>query len=344
MKKRIFLNLLACSVGSVLILIFVYYFRLQNLNETLMGFLRKPAPVKLEAIDSLKAPGQQFYIAGAVDGKIYLGKKQVPMQLWSFGKQLRDTLPINLQSAPFSFQNMQMKIYGNQIYVLDGNQPFIRRGELGDWNIADWITGFYFLMAVPISANSSAVMSRVDDMATLGKLNSHGVQPEWFPTLLEKQVDGYFCSFGQLLTDLEQNRLVYTYLYRNQFIVTDTGMNLLYRANTIDTISRARVKTGKSDKTTFSLLTPPLTVNLQSDICNGKLYIYSNMRAENETRKTFLHNSPIDVYDLGNGQYLHSLYLPNRYGEKILAFKILDNQHIFALYQDEFVRYELTNY
>src|SRR5690606_14246049 len=60
--------------------------------------------------------------------------------------------------------------------------------------------------------------------------------------ILEKQIDGLFSVNGMLHYNKELNRVVYLYSYRNQFMVLDTAMRLLYRANTLDTIAHAHIK------------------------------------------------------------------------------------------------------
>ena len=326
----------------MILLSFVYLTRQKKLNEHYLGFERHAQPIDLRLTDSLTISSYNRYFIGANRDSVMLGNRQRPMEVSIFGSPFRDSSHITIQSERFMFSNLSILMDGKHLFLLDGNQPFIRRGTVDDWIVRPWITGTYFVSAAPLTNGTAVVMSSLNGMATLGKLRS-GEHPEkvWFPGVLEKQVDGYFCSFGHLLADPKNNRVVYLYRYRNQYLVADTNMNLLYRANTIDTISLAKIKVGKLNGNTFSMSAPPLTVNLNSCIQDGKLFVHSNMRAANETRMQFLRNSPIDVYDLNDGSYRYSFYIPNRYGAKILDFRMLDEKKIVALYKDEMTKYEI---
>src|SRR5690606_27633545 len=88
-----------------------------------------------------------------------------------------------------------------------------------------------------------------------GRLNIH-------PALLQKQIDGIICTDGILVYDSEQQRLFYVYYYRNQFLCLNSTLDLLYRGNTLDTISRVKISiTSQNGSHERTLATPPRIVN-----------------------------------------------------------------------------------
>lgn len=95
----------------------------------------------------------------------------------------------------------------------------------------------------------------------MGTLNlSDTTKVKYAPLLLQKQFDGIFDTDGSFHFNSQLNKIVYVYLYRNQYIVSSPDLTLDYRGNTIDTVSRAQIKLAKlknnSNMQTFSK--PPL--------------------------------------------------------------------------------------
>ncbi|SEM22257.1 hypothetical protein SAMN05216436_102278 [bacterium A37T11] len=163
-----------------------------------------------------------------------------------------------------------------------------------------------------IGPASFLVVSRVKGKNMLGKF----VLPDrvyFVSGLLRGQQDDFFTTLGSLLVDPMHNKVVYVYLYRNEFMVLDTGLNLQYRARTIDTISQAKIKTAVLDKNTLTLASPPLMVNEQGVLQWPYLYIHSCILAANEDPDVFDRHRVIDVYDLNDrGRYCFSFYLNKR--------------------------------
>lgn len=320
----------------------MHIFRPKKPNEHFLGFERETAPFEPMLRDSIAIDGKSFYFAGADGLSLYLGNRNNPLQPLKASHRLNDTIRLYLDIDSLGNSTaQQVRIVDRNIYLLDGNLPSILKGHLADATMRPWINGTYFLAAEPFSRISAAVMARVNDVVTLGKLSALAPRQRlWFPDVVEKQLDGFFASYGQLRADIEGSRIVYVYSNINKFTVLDTNMHLIYHARTIDTISMAKIKTSES-KNIQTLASPPMPVNLQSRIAGNSLFIHSNIRAENETRKRFLSSAPIDVYDLDNGHYLHTFYIPNRHGEKIIDFTMMDGRTAIALYRSELIRYEI---
>jgi len=160
--------------------------------------------------------------------------------------------------------------------------------------------------------------------------------------LLEKQIDGLFCTDGMLHYDRATSQMIYVYFYRNQFLCMDTSMNLLFRGNTIDTIGHARIKVARIEsENSITLAGPPAIVNRRSYACQNRLFVNSSLMGKNEDPDEFNSNSVIDVYDLGKeGKYIMSFYLPDYQGYKMKMFAASRNEFI-AIHGRYLIRYNL---
>ena len=85
---------------------------------------------------------------------------------------------------------------------------------------------------------------------------------------------------------------------------------------------------------------PSRIVNWESDVSDGKLYINSWMKADNESIHQFNNNSVIDVYDVITGAYKKSFYVPFFRGEKMESFKVCKNE-LVAIYKSYIAAYHI---
>src|SRR5690606_22443648 len=117
--------------------------------------------------------------------------------------------------------------------------------------------------------------------------------------------------------------------YIGEFLCSDTNLNLVYRAKTIDTVKNvdieSKVKSSKIDNQSVQVLIhskPPKIVNRYLTINDNKLYVLSRSISDNEHRSATKKNSSIDVYSIGKGKYLYSFYIPKYRNIKVQEFKI----------------------
>jgi hypothetical protein len=157
--------------------------------------------------------------------------------------------------------------------------------------------------------------------------DSNVVRPE--VPLLERQLDGHFCTDGKLLFSSASHRLVYVYYYRNQYICFDTSLNLLYRGRTIDTNTVAKINLDtvkiNNNQQTVIFKSPPLSVNKNSCLYDNRLFIQSLLPASNEDATLLREISAIDVYDLYKRKYRFSFYIPDFKGNKPRQFQVYGN-------------------
>ena len=205
-------------------------------------------------------------------------------------------------------------------------------------------SGYYFVEAIPLSPSTFAIKS----YNTFNKgyeLAKRTVSPPYINfnfDLLQKQIDGVFCVDGKIHYSKDLNKIVYLYTYRNEYIVADTNLNLLYRSHTIDTFSRARIKVANVNSDGTSMLgAPPLLVNGKSCVAGNKLYIQSPLLSRNENIADFESSSVIDVYNLDDGYYSYSFYIPMFKNDKFKDFQVNGNL-IVTIFNDHLVLYEMN--
>ena len=157
-----------------------------------------------------------------------------------------------------------------------------------------------------------------------------------YPGILTKQIDGLFCTDGVLNYDHGTQKLVYTYYYRNEYILLDKDLNIIKTGHTIDTTNAAHIKVAKinSDKS-VTLAAPPEFVNLRSSLSGNWLFIHSPVKAINEQENEFANNSVIDVYTVSNDKYRFSIHIPDLNHKKISALQVRET-NLYVI-QDKFL-------
>jgi hypothetical protein len=159
--------------------------------------------------------------------------------------------------------------------------------------------------------------------------------------LLQQQTggDGIFDTDGALLYSRGFSSIVYVYRYRNQFVVADKNANLVYRGNTIDTVSRAQIKVAQLESER-KMAAPPLSVNAASSVCNNLLFVNSTLRGKYDNLNAWQNASTIDVYNLKKNVYLFSFYIAGIDGKKLKNL-LATPTHLYALIDTEVVSYEI---
>lgn len=348
MKRRIAIWIPAClflSVGTVAILFIMSDIMKDNRSSFLRQF---PSHVVLEGND-YDLGYHSYYIAGGTLEQIYLGNYSSPLHLLMLNRNLTDTLHIRLKVEGVmeqKFWSARVRVDSPYFYMYDGAVPRIYKGNTADWTAHR--IGYdneYFLDLEPIGAGSFFIKSlSLSDESVVGKISAGSPHYKFTTGILQKQVDGVFCTDGTVSYNNYLAQLVYVYRYRNEFIVMDTNLNVAYRGNTIDTTTHAKINVATIASTnarTFS--SPPLVVNKQSSTYKNWLFVNSDLLAKNEHPDALKEASVIDVYDLRNSKYSFSFYLFNHLGtEKLREFRVVDGGLLVALFRTSVKVYDLN--
>lgn len=333
MKRRNQIILL--TTVSCLVVLTLYWVTLPDRNLK-NGFIRM-IHITVPPAHSIELGRGHYDIAGAIGEKFYLYQVAQPDRLLEVHDgQLIDTVFIY---NPFDKSRAaEIKISFPFFYWSDLSRYRVYRGRTDHWSLTDELAHptFYAEGLFTSSGVYYRTRNKEDDIYQLTKhTNTDTIAGVG---LLEKQLDGLFCTDGMLRYDEETHQVVYTYFYRNEFICADTTLTLHYRGHTIDTTSRAHISV-KSHDGKRTLSSPPHIVNRLATTYQGKLFVNSNLIADNEQPAQFSNADVIDIYNLSTGEYGFSFYLPRYSGGRITRF-ILFEDGLYALYPDALVTYK----
>lgn len=311
------------------------------------GFIRNMA-IKLTEKDKVDLRKNSYYIAGIDKHQIYLGNYTRPLLMTIFDRSSKKLTKIQIEAPeldsikePGYFRIVVTPTY---FYMTHGVMPAILRGETGTWKakLLKIDKNDYFDQITPMSSTSFALRfySSLIDGYAIGKKQTHDRPSFSFDTtLLQQQIDRVFSVDGTLHYSRQLNKLVYLYAYRNEYVVSDSNLNLEYRANTIDTFKRANLQIASVTNSRKMLASRPSVVNKNSCVSGNMLYIESNILSKNEQKEEFMKSPVIDVYRLDDHAYLYSFYIPNQH--MMADFKIHEND-IATITNKTLTIFELT--
>lgn len=288
-----------------------------------------------------------FYFAGVDSKNVYLGNTTSPLVVTVLNSKLLQTKKtmIDLDHRELPFRGVAIMVEPPYFFVADGTVPCIFRGKIDNWN-AKLIhqKGEYFTTARAIDSNAIAVVAankkNGDNILGVIQLQKNG-QTILNPAILQKQTDGVFDTDGLLMYNKELKRIIYLYAYRNQFTLADNHLNIVWKGNTIDTITVAKLHIANDkDYHQRQFAKPPLFVNKNSTSYKNLLFVHSAIPGRYEDDKMWKNSSIIDVYDLNNKSYVLSFTIGNLGGKKMHYFKIIGNK-MYVLIGTHIILYKL---
>jgi hypothetical protein len=346
LKKKYFI-LTACFCFSILSIGLLDILS-RNLDSQKNGFTRVLSPNLVRGYKSLDLDYNSFYIAGVTASHIYLGNFVVPTHLVVTDYSLAFTKTLDLvfhDQDTIAWNAVTLRIDSPDIYLMENTSPAILHGKLGTEQTTFYKPAAKLVSAIlPISPVSFILRTydRKLHQNILVKETTDQSSIHRPTTVLEKQLDGFFCVDGRMHYSRDLALLIYVYQYRNQYVCMDTNLNILFKGKTIDTTSRVKIKIASiSSEKMNTLATPPLNVNEKSCISGGRLFIHSALSADNEDRKKLEHKSVIDVYSLNSTNYQFSFYLDDFKKNKFSNFSLMGN-NLIAIYDHYLLVYTLN--
>lgn len=328
------------SIGIVILL----FLSSEHIIKKENPFIRKFASYALNYVNEYDLELNSYYLIGLQNDSIYLGNSTAPLFLGSLSTNL-DTLvssSLQLEDSEKTYYKTRLHIIDSLVYLTDGVVPFIYKGRLKSKKLERQSSKYYFSLSQPIAENSIIVRARSKSKGAdvLGLIDLEKLSIDLNDSLLTKQIDGVFDTDGTLLYNQELNRVIYTYFYRNEYLVIKPTLTLEYAGKTIDTISKAQI-TISSLQQEKQMLTPPLTTNMGTATFGNYLLINSNLKGKNEAKINWRNTSVIDVYDLRDSSYQFSFVIPNRKNNKLVEF-IFNDQYLFVVFDTYIRKYELN--
>lgn len=345
MNKKTVFTLLGCLLVSLLLVLLLAFFNRETTHS--YGFNRALKPNLVTQVNSFDLGYNSFYLSGVTNDHVYLGNYMSPLLLVRKDFTLADTSHLKL-SAPetaLDWRRVLVVVDSPIVYILEGTTPAILHTELPDLkNFKKNLEQPYFVAAQPISPSVS--IRKVFDIRLQQHALNRKIKEQPYDTyssgVLEPQGDGRFSVAGQLRYDPKTTNLLYVYSYRNEFIKLDSALNIIYKRNTIDTISTAQIEVAQLDGgKELTMSKPPLLVNKNGYLTPSWIFINSALMADNESKESFEKSSVIDIYSVNNGEYQFSFHIPDYKGNKIRDFKVWNN-YFLAMQGQYIVIYELN--
>ena len=346
-RSKIVLILFLISVASIMTILLLYVSS-ENLMHKKNPFIRRFIQGGAIKDNETNLPNNSYYFAGVSNGKIYLANNVAPLSVIVIDSRLKtkNRYTIQLDRYDFPFRTVQVRILPPYFYLMDGTVPVIFKGNISDWKAKAIMkeNNHYFSNAEIIDSNE--IVFRTQGIQSheniLGKfLMKDSLQVVYARNVLQKQIDGFFDTDGIMKYSAELKRFVYLYYYRNQFIVTDNRLKVVYRGKTIDTTAHAKLKVAYiKELGERKLASPPYTVNLKSTLTSNLLFVNSAILGRFESKEMWKQASIVDVYDIRKNTYLSSIYVYNA-GNLKMNDMIADNSNLYVLLEYHLHKYKL---
>ncbi|MFN3773474.1 DoxX family protein [Cloacibacterium normanense] len=327
--------------GSMVLVLFLnseYIIKKEN------NFTRRFIPHPLSDEDTINLNTSSFYFAGNHGDTIFLGNRKAPLLLVTILPHFKtykvDTLKISEYQHPF--KKVELNIVYPYFSVADGSIPIIFEGKFPQLTAQKTKTKPLIFtkikMTKPHQYIFKATLSK-NKKAVLGTLNTQSDFIEIHQNILEAQIDGLFDTDGGINYDPKTQHMVYSYLYRNQYIVTDFQLKNKQTGNTIDTIKKANIKLHTSSNGVTKLASPPLEVNEFQTTYNYLLFNASGLKGKFESSSRWRNSKVIDVYHYKNKTYEYSFYIKNK-NEKKARSILATQKYFYALIGNDIIRYQ----
>ncbi|SHF39385.1 DoxX family protein [Chryseobacterium sp. OV279] len=338
------ISVIITNIGIIIYLFFSSEQIMKKENNFTRRFMMHPT---LEQ-KSLQLSDSHYYFAGYDNENIYLGNRKFPQTLLTVNKALSNqtSIRINLDNMKHPFRNLKLAVKAPYYYIHDGTVPVIFRGRLGNpksktisfndayFNQLIVLDSLHFVLRTQSSETRQFVLADLNLDADHKKLQLH-------PDILQKQIDGVFDIDGSFIADNFRSQLIYTYTYRNQFIVMDTDLNVQKKMNTIDTIRLAKIESKRLADGIHKMSAPPLKVNLRSAVHKNLLFNQSDLMGKHESKRAWKEASIIDVYKTDKPEYVGSFYLFKKDKHSVSDFIVTD-KYLYAIINDKIIQYQFT--
>ncbi len=347
-KSKTVLKLAIIAIIGSTVIVILYFSSEQTMhleNPFIRRFIQGATSKTAEA----ELNNNSKYFAGTDGRTIYFGDSEAPLHIIAYDTTLKakSHYKIHLERENFPFASVQIRIAPPYFYLMDGTVPVIYKGNISDWKakLLMYDNNYYFTKAEIIAPDKIAF--RAQQLKTLYNILgtftfNDSLQVQYAPQLLQKQIDGFFDTDGMMQFDRQTKKLIYTYYYRNQFIITDNNLSLIYRGNTIDTTTKAKLKVAHIKETgQRKIASLPTTVNQLTAVSNNLLFVNSKLIGRYEPKEMWKQASIVDVYDIEKNTYLSSIYIYDINKTKLKEMFVVDN-NLYAIIGHKVHKYHLS--
>ncbi len=289
-----------------------------------------------------------YYFAGVADNKLFLGNISSPSYLLSVDMVTGDTVMRRLtfpKENPLLRARLMISVDSLNKYAWDGSTPVLLDGPLTSGSFRYRSLKPLRLSSIPAILSPDRLIARSFDSLmekrVLMRVDVNNIAASRKVDVLEKQVDGIFCTDGFLLSDPSKRTVAYVYYYRNGILIMDNELRLRLKANTVDTVSTVHISIGTIESEGGRVMSsPPAKVNHSGAMTADRIFIHSALMGDWEDPDVFEQLSTIDVYSTSTGKYLFSVSVPNIDGKKISHLTVSGNT-LYALQGNFLASYRL---
>lgn len=313
---------------------------IKNENNFTRRFL--PHPIYDEKVIDLKS--NTFYFAGNTGDSLFLGNRKAPLIMATvYPKFLHaqiDTL--SLDNYKYPFQIVDLNVTYPFFSLSDGTVPVLFEGKFPDRKAVKVTTALPFYSKIKIVTPSNYLLKTTlaaSKENVLGIFNSDTGKIKLNASILEKQIDGMFDTDGDLVIEQAKKKMIYTYFYRNQYIITDMELEHKEFGHTIDTVSKAKLELKDLSTGQRKMQAPPLEVNQMQTVYNNQLFNVAKLRGKYESRASWKEANIIDVYDYQSKSYRYSFYVYYYEGHKIRDL-LLTKDYLYILAGDKLIKHK----
>lgn len=334
--------LLAAAFGLLVALFYSSEHIIKKENNFTRRFLQNP----ITEVSTITLAANRPYFAGTYEDRIFTGDLDRPLLLSSISidlKQLKTMRILPEKMSEMSFRNVRAEISKGRYYLYDGTVPVIYSAKL-DHPKAKIISrgdAYFTQLSVLDSARFALrTQSSLTHRYVLALLDLNTAEKvTLYDRLLIPQTDGVFDVDGLLQANDES--VVYTHHYRNEFLVMDRNMNLRQRLHTIDTTSQAKISVTELKDGSRRMDAPPLKVNENFSLLSRILFNQSNLRGKNEPLRIWKDYHVIDLYRTDTQHYLGSLRIKKINKEPLYGFQFT-RENLYVLQGSELKKFRYT--
>jgi hypothetical protein len=310
------------------------------------GFKRNWAPLSLKVETKILHNGDILYYSGQSAFRYFFTGRISNRICWiSKDFKRKNFFSLQVDTNKYSISPFEITVDSPRIFILCSHEHSIiildsfsapAHGISLSKNFDDGIV-----------LSPSTYLLRAEDSSKLNriflKVQVPSMKMNYERNISDRTNDLGLSSDGRLIYDSPCGRILYLHYYYNNLFCFDTSLHLIRVGKTLDTVSRnankAIVYANQNASNSSAAFTGPLKfINWWGDINGDKLYIYSNLKADNESNVNFRENSVIDVFQLPGLHYVYSFYVPLVNGRRMISFKMIKNE-LLAFYNNELVVY-----
>lgn len=300
-------------------------------NELIRKFQHRP----LKDPISYQLDYNSYYVAGIFKDSIYLGNTTAPRHILALPMDLKGsvqhliTIPDSLRA---DYQTAQITVSDTVFFLTDGVSGIIQKGITDDWTISESYTLDIPFTAFVHQSKQRAVL-RVYDMlnkeTTLAEYDLKTRSLHVHSGILDTKIDGLFDTDGQLLFDVDTEKVLYVYFYRNNYLLADYNLENAVYNRTIDTIKQVDLEFGYLEGgRQMKLAKPYKKVNQTAAAGNGYEMIKSKNLGRFDVAEMLEQASLIDVYDTEKSSYEFSFYFYHEGKEEVKSYYLYKDKII----------------